>query len=470
MEKAETGHFVAASTDQGAGLRIADLLGKAVYVSLLALIAFTAIPYGTAEPWWKAFFICAVFALCILAIIHRLSHHSTSIRGRALLIPLLVITAFSLLQTAPLRPQALPGISHLSWGAISADPFATRFVAFQLLALTLAAALLYRYASNERRMRVLIHVIIAVVVASAIFGLLRQTSQREVGFLIPLIKPEEGYGQFINRNHFAFLMEMGFGLALGMIVGGGVKRERALIYFAALLPIWTALVLSNSRGGLLAMLAQLIAAALLVTFAVPASSSASVRLRVLSVARLLPVRIALLVVLLGAVGVGTVWVGGDRLVDRIEEAPVENHPSGGSRTEIWRATWQMIKAHPIAGVGMGGYWIAIHEYQDASGVLAPQEAHNEYLELLASGGIIGAAIGVWFCIALIKRTRANFRSPDRFRRAACFGASLGIVGVACHSLFDFGLHKLVNALIFIALVMIATNSENAEYGSRSNDA
>ena len=58
-------------------------------------------------------------------------------------------------------------------------------------------------------------------------------------------------------------MEMGLGLVLGLILGGGVKRDQALIYFAALLPLWIGLVLCGSRGGLVAMMAQLVVAALL---------------------------------------------------------------------------------------------------------------------------------------------------------------------------------------------------------------
>jgi O-antigen ligase len=111
---------------------------------------------------------------------------------------------------------------------------------------------------------------------------------------------------------------------------------------------------------------------------------------------------------------------------------------------------------------MGGYWVAIPGYHNASGTLVPQEAHNDYLELLASGGIIGAAIGIWFCLLLFKRTWSSFRSPSRFRRAASFGAALGIVGVGVHSLFDFGLHIIVNALVFIALIVIATTDVKDE--------
>jgi O-antigen ligase len=249
-----------------------------------------------------------------------------------------------------------------------------------------------------------------------------------------------------------------------MIIGGGALRERALIYFAALLPVWTALVLSNSRGGLLAMLAQVMAAVLLFPFVVPAVSPKDAP-NILRVVRLWPVRLFFLLLLLLGVGGGTLWIGGDRLASRFAAGVGERDIAAVSRKEIWRATWQMWKAHPMTGVGLGGYWVAIPGYHNAPGTLVPQEAHNDYLELLASGGIVGAAMGIWFFAVVCKRTRASLRSPSRFRRAASFGAALGIVGVGVHSLFDFGLHMIVNALIFMTLIVIATTDLKNERAS-----
>jgi O-antigen ligase len=218
----------------------------------------------------------------------------------------------------------------------------------------------------------------------------------------------------------------------------------------------------------LAMLAQLIAVAVLFNFAVPAATASGRTLKLLRVTRLLPVRIILLVLLLIGVVAGTLWIGGDRLVSRLDESRTGRHPSAVSRNEIWAATWKLFKAHPIAGSGMGGYWIAITTYHQASGTMVPQEAHNDYLELLASGGVIAAGLGVWFFVMFCKQARTNLLSLDSFRRAACFAALLGIAGVAVHSLFDFGLHKLGNALIFMALVVIATTNNNygTAYGSQ----
>ena len=400
---------------------------------LLVLLVIAAIPYGTVEAWWKAAFVCAVFVICILAIIDRLV-----IDGAPVLLPMLALSALAFLQTLSLGSQQVAGVTV--WNTISADPSQTRFFALQMLALTAWFALLYRYASSESRIRILIYTIVAIAVISAVFGILRQATQHETGFLLPLLRQNTGYGQFVNKNHFAYLMEMALGLGIGIAIA---KRERLLIYVALLLPIWIALVLSNSRGGILAMLVQIIAGALL-----------------LSSRSLSALRAVLLVVLVAGVLLGTFWVGGDRLASNFENATRELNPSeaaGVSRNEIWRASLKMFAAHPITGVGLGGYWIGITAYHDASGLMTPQEAHNDYLELLSSGGVIGFAIGVWFAVQVIREARRNFLLDGSYMR---LGAILGIIGVAAHSLVDFGLHILINAIVFLSLIMIATNRSN----------
>ena len=407
-------------------------MSKAIFGALSALIVIAAIPYGTVEPWWKAAFVCAVFSICIVALVSG----SFRVEGGAILLPMLALAVLAFVQTLSLGSLEIAGFSV--WNTISADPYQTRFFALQMLALTACLALFYRYANTGHRVRVLIYTILAVAIASAVFGILRHTTQHQIGFVLPLLKPNQGYGQFINKNHFAYLMEMAFGLGLGLAITGGVKRERLLIYFALLLPIWTALVLSNSRGGILAMLVQIVVATLFLM------SRQSVALKAV-----------LIIVLVAGILFGTLWVGGDRLASNLEAATNEfsTTRAGASRNEIWRATLKMFAAHPILGVGLGGYWIGITAYHDASGLMTPQEAHNDYLELLSSGGVIGFAIGVWFVVAVVRAARQNM-SIGRL------GAILGLVGVAAHSLVDFGLHILVNAIVFLALIMIATTKHS----------
>lgn len=427
---------------------------RIIFAALLALIVLAAIPYGTVEPWWKAAFVCAVFAICIVAIIEVLMSKSSRIEGGSVLLPMLALSVLAFVQTISIGSRDV-------WNAISADPFQTRFFSLQMLALTVFLALLYRYVNTEKRARLLVYTILAVAVTSAVFGILRQTTQHETGFVLPLLRQNQGFAQFINKNHFAYLMEMGFGLGLGILVAGGIIKGSLMIHIALLFPMWTGLVLANSRGGILAMLAQVFVAALLLLSVQPAS-----------IARSSVIKVALIVLLVAGVLVGTFWVGGDRLASNFEAARSEfntdasTSSQGVSRNEIWRASLKMFAAHPFLGVGLGGYWTGITAYHDASGRMTPQEAHNDYLELLSSGGLIGFAIGVWFIVAVVRRLRDNLAVDNQLLRPWRYGALLGLTGVAAHSLVDFGLHIMINAVVFLALIMMATADFNAKAQSR----
>src|SRR5262249_5042686 len=159
------------------------------------------------------------------------------------------ILIFGFIQTlAFLSASDPPNLSGSMARAISADPFETWFFEFKLLALFATAALLWRYTSSEGRLRTLIYLVFAIGAASALFGIVRQTMQINPGFLLPRLMPNSGYAQFINYNHFGFLMEMVFGLAVGIVVARGISRGEVLIYLAVGSLCGTALVLSNSRG------------------------------------------------------------------------------------------------------------------------------------------------------------------------------------------------------------------------------
>ncbi|HKQ99419.1 MAG TPA: O-antigen ligase family protein [Pyrinomonadaceae bacterium] len=439
----------------------ARLLGPIVFYSLLSLIALVAVPYGTVEPWWEALFECAVFALSALWIIEGALTGRWFFKAHRIFLPVLLLVLYAFIQAWPLWGSTTNGAGLELSGAISADPYETRRLAFKLLALALAGILLLRYASEGRRLRALVYTIIGVGVLSAFFGILRQTTQHTEGFFLPFLSPSAGYAQFINRNHFAFLMEMALGLTLGLVIWRGVRRDQLLIHLAPALPVWVALVLCNSRGGLFAMLAEVLFLALLFTFVRSGRESSGREMEdenfLRRLGRATVFRPVLIVGLLVTVFLGAVWMGGEALTSRLEKVSSDAGAAGdgASRAETWRATWRMIKDHPLTGVGFNGYWVAITRYHGASGEVTPQQAHNDYLELLASGGLIGTALALWFVVLFIKGVRALGRNADSFRRAAALGACAGLFGVAAHSIVDFGLHVTINALIFTALVVVA---------------
>ncbi|MBM3288797.1 MAG: hypothetical protein FJY92_01465, partial [Candidatus Hydrogenedentes bacterium] len=88
--------------------------------------------------------------------------------------------------------------------------------------------------------------------------------------------------------------------------------------------------------------------------------------------------------------------------------------AGGSlRLWFWAGTWDMIKEHPITGVGLGRY--AIEGPQHLANVLwAPggerfmhdtlltEHPHNDFLLVWAEAGVLGGALVVWALVGLLR--------------------------------------------------------------------
>ena len=440
-------------------------IAATVFYSLLIVMALTAIPYGAAEPWWRALADCLILVLAVFGLIGKLLdgqvHDATGHHGYQLIFPLLALITFAFIQTVSWSSSATAAAISLP-KTLSADVFQTRLFIIHLCALILAGWLLVRYTTSPRRLRHLVETIIVIGVISAGFGLWRQSSQHGVGFILPYLRPGFGYGQFINANHFAFLMEMALGLTLGIAICRGASGGRLAIYLLAAVPMWVALVLANSRGGLISILCQFAFLAVLLVSRRAGRETAGRFSRIQ--------RVALQVVLVATLLIGAVAtvviVGGDPLAGRIDRLSLELDRNTAEtftlRQNIWQATWELIKEHPVAGVGFGGYWIAITRYHHASGQTTPQQAHNDYLELLASGGLIGLAIGTWFVVVFVRAAYRKIRTADRYGRAVTLGALAGILTIAVHSLVDFGLHIPVNALVSTALVALVVADAGRE--------
>ena len=440
---------------------VSALLDRVIFYGLIVLIVLTAIPYGSVAPWSKAILECSVFLLTLLWIIQGFLTGSWGAVKLRLVAPMAALVGLAILQSLVWSQVDAAGTSVGT--SLSADPFESRIFVLRTAALVLAAVLLIRFTSSRSRLGILVHAIIGVAIMSALFGIARQALQHTPGFFLPRLRPSIGFAQFINKNHFAFLMEMAMGLVLGVALMRARHKERIPLYLAALLVMWAALVLSVSRGGLMAMSAQLVFAVLLFVNSRrqrTGNTSEAVPSR-FAWTRSLPVKIVMAGVLVATIVAGIAWLSGDQLVTGVESAAAEiarvdrtELHEGARRRDIWRASWLMFRAHPIAGAGLGGYWAEIPRYHEASGVTTPQQAHNEYLELLASAGIIGAGLLIWFFIALIKQARENLRDSEGFQRAASLGALVGLAGVGVHSIVDFGLHVPINGLVFVALLAI----------------
>lgn len=432
--------------------RILDLV---IFCGLIVIIGLTAIPYGTVESWSHASFNVAIFSLGLLWVIQGLLNGSWRLGNVKLFYPVIALVLFAVLQSLSWSQVNIAGITVQN--SISADAYESWVFAIRLSALGLAGVLAVTFTHTLFRLSALVHAVILVAVLSSIFGIVRLTMQHDQGFLLPALRYGGGFAQFINKNHFAFLVEAAMGLLVGIALLRKDRSDWLLVYLSAILLLWVALVMSRSRGGLLAVTVQAVCAASLFIF----SRTRAARM-IENKSRdwkrpVVAMGLTILAMLVLTVA-GVLWLGGDQLTTGVETATIElgsAHPEheGTNRSDIWRATWRMARAHPIVGAGFGGFWAEVPKYHDASGVQTPQQAHNDYLELLASGGIIGAAIFVWFVVLLIRKLRA-IKESTGFQYGAVWGSILGIVGVGVHSLVEFGLHITINALVFMTLLAI----------------
>jgi O-antigen ligase len=125
------------------------------------------------------------------------------------------------------------------------------------------------------------------------------------------------------------------------------------------------------------------------------------------------------------------------------------------RPVIWHDTWRMVSDFPLTGVGTGAFQRAMLGYQEGSRLFFFNHAHNEYLQLLAEGGLLiaaPAAIALLAAIALMLKSLGADRSPIFWIRA---GASCGVVAVAVQSIWDTGLRTPANGVLFAVIAAIA---------------
>jgi O-antigen ligase len=92
---------------------------------------------------------------------------------------------------------------------------------------------------------------------------------------------------------------------------------------------------------------------------------------------------------------------------------------GSGRTDIWKVGWRMVEDKPITGVGAANFQSSSIHYLLAPGPIrfdeyvvdTPAVAHNAYLGVLAETGIIGLVLYLAIiaaCIAAIARAARGF--------------------------------------------------------------
>lgn len=127
------------------------------------------------------------------------------------------------------------------------------------------------------------------------------------------------------------------------------------------------------------------------------------------------------------------------------------------RPAIWRDTWRMASDFWLTGVGAGAFQRGMVAYQEGSRLFFFNHAHDEYLQLLAEGGIlvvVPAAAAVLAAIVLMAKHLNADRTAMFWVRA---GAISGLIAVAVQSIWDTGLRMPANGTLFAVIAAIAVH-------------
>ncbi len=340
--------------------------------------------------------------------------------------------------------------------SLSFDPNATKTTVVFILSMLVYFSASLAFIDTPKRMRIIVYTIIIFGFALAFIGIIQSLISHDKIYGLLDARLGAPFGPFVNRHNFAAYMEMTLGLSLGLLFTGAIDKDKRLLFFTAIGLMGVSLLMSQSRGGLISFIASL---AFLIALTSFRQDEKGREVKADSRAILLRVGLAFAFVIVLFIGIAS--IGSDTSLTRLTEQTQANDPTP-SRTEIWQTTLKMIAARPVFGWGLGAYGIGYAQFDVRNGATRAEQAHNDYLQVLADTGIIGAIIGIFFIASLFYQSWQRRKTKDTFRKGVVAGSLTGCFAVLVHSLFDFTLHTTAVALLFLTLAALATIGNRVE--------
>src|SRR5207253_9547441 len=162
--------------------------------------------------------------------------------------------ALGLVQLLPLRGSSDFGIlSAAAVRTLSRDPYSTRFVLVQLATLLVYFAATLVFVDTPHRLRIVVRTIAIFGFLLAIFGMTQSFTSPNRVYWVRELAQSTAFGPFINRHHFAGYMELTVAIPLGLLFTGAIEGEKRLLYLFAAGMMGVALIMTNSRGGIISL-------------------------------------------------------------------------------------------------------------------------------------------------------------------------------------------------------------------------
>jgi O-antigen ligase len=395
--------------------------------------------YGTVHQPIIAFFYIVMGIVALLWALDGFRSGAFRFHTSLIQLPILATVVYGVIQIIPFGTVGpIGGVSGIP-RTISYDPFATQTAAFHFLALFLFLAAALTFIDTAGRLRFITRMMAIFGFIYAFYAILQLVLSPTKIYGIYTSPFATPFGSFVNRHNFAAYITMAISVPLGLLFSKGVKKDRRLLYMTALGVMGVALVLSGSRGGLVAMIAG-VCFLVVITYRSGGTKQ-------------LVLRIAGVVVITAVIVTGAFMFGGENSLDRLAETASSENATA-DRSEIWSVTGKIIAENMPFGVGMGAFGVAYSKHDPSNGLERVEQAHNDYLEVLADAGIVGVLIGICFLGLIFYTGIKASKVKDRFLRGAASGALAGCFAMFVHSLFDFVLHTTAVSILFLTLVAI----------------
>ena len=440
--------------------------GRSVLYALLALVVLAPLPLGLVYPlgWWALSGGVALLVLAFAIAAWRRPMATQHLGAMwTWLVPFATAAIWIALQASPLTPGAW---HHPLWraaaaalgdelsGAISLDPSDTISALVRLLAYGGVFWLAFHLGRSAERARTAFLALSMASFAYAAYGFLEQITGVKMVLWYPKTwYPDSVTATFINRNNYATYAGLGLVVVSGLLIrhlsavialpldgrarivrmAASMSVSRAL-FLAGWIVLVTALVLSNSRGGVVSALLGLAA------LVAAASATRMLRLRhALAIAGTITVAGAILVV-----------VAGDNLGGRFATTALERE----GRPIAYELVLNGLGERPWLGTGFGTFEESFPLLRDERLAGGWDTAHNTYLENAFELGIPAAALLASACLALLWRCLVGLRVRRRSGIYPAVGVGATVL-VGCHSLVDFGLQIPAIAATYALIMGIA---------------
>src|ERR1700730_4423671 len=262
-------------------------------------------------------------------------------------------------------------------------------------------------------------------------------------------------GFYVCPNHLAGLLEVlgVFGLSIGCWSRWPSWAKLIILYGAGV--CYFGLAITGSRGGYLSAAASVLVFGA-ISFILLRQLNSKVYWRVV----VLSTALAAMVIL------GTVFFfqRNDFLRSRVGNT----FDTQNMRVDLWKAAVEQWKLQPVIGTGSGTYLYYGRQFRSDRMQLDPVRAHNDYLDLLAEYGLVGAACFLIFLVLHLQNGSKNLKrlGPKRVGisvRLLSNGMALQVGAIAAvsayivHSVVDFNLHIPANVLLLAFVFGILAN-------------